>query len=377
MKRGKPVPESDYPFPPPTTTDTAQNFLPPPALQDQQADTQFTDADLLAQYGVVPKVKAKVDETADATSCTADDTATMSQFQQFLTGLTLELVGFNEETQSYLTDWVTDSGGELIYSDFSGELDYLVTPCTGGTSRHRFKQHASSIWLEDCLDQGELLDIAYYHKIIDIDKELRPLDGVVSGSCPGTQAGRGSSSTVWWRFWEDCRRRYSLRGTTRRRGSTHLICPEGVGQKYTAALQWKLPVINCEWLSACLREKKWVCESPFLAGDSTAFTPGKPMPVEVVVEASTVLEDKTLQEQDDTVVDEVTRRDGMGEVSFPGEVSKREELRRKSVDRSGKSEELTLEGGNREEVRRKSLDTSAKSADLTKGSGNTSGFMED
>ena len=95
-----------YSFPNPTTTDTAQNFLPPPALQDQQADTQCTDADLLAQYGVVPKVKTKVDETADATSCTADGTATMSQVQQFLTGLTLELVGFNEETQSYLTDWV-------------------------------------------------------------------------------------------------------------------------------------------------------------------------------------------------------------------------------------------------------------------------------
>ena len=78
MKRGKPVPESDYSFPNPTTTDTAQNFLPPPALQDQQADTQCTDADLLAQYGVVPKVKAKVDETADTTSCTADGTATMS-----------------------------------------------------------------------------------------------------------------------------------------------------------------------------------------------------------------------------------------------------------------------------------------------------------
>ena len=69
----------------------------------------------------------------------------------------------------------------MVYTDFSGELDYLVTPCTGSTSRHRFKQHASSIWLEDCLDQDKLLDIAYYHKIINIDKDLRPLDGVVSG----------------------------------------------------------------------------------------------------------------------------------------------------------------------------------------------------
>merc|ERR1719186_2088825 len=351
MKRGKPVPESDYPFPPSTTSDTPQNFLPPPSAQDQQADTQFTDADLLAQYGVaVHKGKAKVDETADATSCTADGTATMSQVQQFLTGLTLELVGFNEETQSYLTDWVTEAGGELVYTDFSGELDYLVTPCTGGNSRHRFKQHASSIWLEDCLDQGELLDIAYYHKIIDIDKELKPLDGVVSGLSGYTGREREFLNSLVEVLGGLPQEIFAKRDNKEKgaRGSTHLICPEGVGQKYTAALKWKLPVINCEWLSACLREKKWLCESPFLVADSTAFTPGKPIHV-AMLEASTVLEDKTFQEQDDTLVDEVTRRGRLGEVSFPGEVSKRMEMRRKSVDRSGKSEELSLEAGNREE----------------------------
>ena len=42
---------------------------------------------------------------------------------------------------------VSEAGGEL---DSQGEVDYLVTPCTGGTSRHKYKQHVSSIWLEDC-----------------------------------------------------------------------------------------------------------------------------------------------------------------------------------------------------------------------------------
>ena len=74
-----------------------------------------------------------------------------------------------------------EAGGKIVSTDFPGEVDYLVTPCTGGGSGERFKQHLSIIWLEDCLDQDKLLDIAYYHKIINIDKELKPLDGVVSG----------------------------------------------------------------------------------------------------------------------------------------------------------------------------------------------------
>jgi len=349
MKRGKPVPESDYPFPPPA--DNAVNFLPPPAAVEQQAETQF-EAALLAQYGSKGAGNAgnatQGQENGDATSCTVDGTNTMSQVQQFLTGSTLELVGFNEDTQSYLTDWVTEAGGELVYTDFQGELDYLVTPCTGGTSRHKYKQHVSSIWLEDCLDQGELLDILYFHKIINIDKELKPIDGVVTGLSGYTGREREFLNSLVESLGGLPQEIFAKRDNKDKgaRGSTHLICPEGAGQKYTAALKWKLPVINCDWLVACLREKQWVSEAPFLVGDSTAVTPGKPMPVEVT--DATVVEDNTVMEQDDTVVDEVSRRISVGEISFPRE-SKREELRRKSLD---------------------------KSADLTKVEGDVSRFSE-
>ena len=96
MKRGKQAPESDYPFPSPA--DSAKNFLPPPTAQEKEANTQYgSKAAGNATQG---------QENADATSCTVDGTNTMSQVQQFLKGCTLELVGFNEETRSYLTDWV-------------------------------------------------------------------------------------------------------------------------------------------------------------------------------------------------------------------------------------------------------------------------------
>ena len=61
-------------------------------------------------------------------------------------------------------------------------------------------------------------------------------------------------------------------------GSSHLICPEAEGQKYQAALKWSLPVVNKDWLLACLRDQAWVSESPFLVGDCTTFTEDKPLP---------------------------------------------------------------------------------------------------
>ena len=66
-------------------------------------------------------------------------------------------------------------------------------------------------------------------------------------------------------------------------GSSHLICPEPEGQKYQAALKWSLPVVNKDWLLACLRDRAWVSEKPFLVGKCKIFTEDKPLPSKVKV----------------------------------------------------------------------------------------------
>ena len=81
-------------------------------------------------------------------------------------------------------------------------------------------------------------------------------------------------------------------------GSSHLICPEPAGQKYQAALKWSLPVVNKDWLLACLRDQTWVSERPFLVGECKAFNEDKPLPSEQVEAAST---------EDETVIDDATR----------------------------------------------------------------------
>merc|ERR1719481_351750 len=98
---------------------------------------------------------------------TTDNTASMSQVPPFLAGAKLELLGFNEETQQDLTEWVTEAGGEIVYMDFKGTLDYLVVPVEGGESRHKARKVVTRLWLEDCLDEGKLLPPAYYHEPLD------------------------------------------------------------------------------------------------------------------------------------------------------------------------------------------------------------------
>jgi topoisomerase (DNA) II binding protein 1 len=51
--------------------------------------------------------------------------------------------------------------------------------------------------------------------------------------------------------------------------STHLICCEPGSQKYSAALKWRLPAVNHEWLFACAREGQRVSEKPYLVGESS------------------------------------------------------------------------------------------------------------
>ena len=30
-----------------------------------------------------------------------------------------------------LTEWITETGGEVMFSDFTGQVDYLITPLHG------------------------------------------------------------------------------------------------------------------------------------------------------------------------------------------------------------------------------------------------------
>lgn len=50
--------------------------------------------------------------------------------------------------------------------------------------------------------------------------------------------------------------------------STHLICPKPVGEKYNAAVKWKLPAVTAEWLIKCATEMRLADETLYLVGET-------------------------------------------------------------------------------------------------------------
>ena len=230
----------------------------------------------------------------------------------FLSGLTFEILGFPENRQQELSDWITEAEGDLVYIDHEGRVDYLVVPITGFEGKSRSHKHlVTDLWLEDCLDSnngsGQLLPVEFHYKPVG-QVAGAPLEGVVA--CLSGYGGKerdflahlvgalgGLSQEI-----------FAKRDNAEKkvRGSTHLICPEASGNKYAAGMKWKLPIISKDWVRACFKDKTWVSEKNFLIGESKAVTEGKPEPSEH--------DEEEEMEEEDTVTtmteDEIQRSHG-------------------------------------------------------------------
>ena len=53
---------------------------------------------------------------------------------------------------------------------------------------------------------------------------------------------------------------------------------EPSGNKYEHGIKWGLPIVNKDWVMACLAERQIICEKPFLVGDSKVYDESRPMP---------------------------------------------------------------------------------------------------
>ena len=82
-----------------------------------------------------------------------------------------------------LTDWITEAAGDVVYSDFTGVLDFFIVPeVWGGQTKQKYRQLVNKFWIEDCLDAGELLTVEYHHVPLSprTEGDVSPLAGVVT-----------------------------------------------------------------------------------------------------------------------------------------------------------------------------------------------------
>ena len=61
-----------------------------------------------------------------------DNEESCTQVERFFTGKKFAVVGFEEEAEAELGEWLEEAGAELVFKDFKGTLDYLVVTVEGG-----------------------------------------------------------------------------------------------------------------------------------------------------------------------------------------------------------------------------------------------------
>ncbi|XP_071748981.1 DNA topoisomerase 2-binding protein 1-A [Lepeophtheirus salmonis] len=267
MHLGRMAPESDF-------AALKMPCLPPLFPKDEKVSTQTEQItqlgnDIPGQYAAKQDDTTLADPLAPAVNQTTTNESDQSQSAKFLTNKTFSLVGLDEETEQELSEWVDEEGGEIVSADYLGILDYLVLPVYG-CNIHNFKakNEVNHLWLSECLDKGEFLNIEYFCKPYLIDTNLKDLllkKGFFLRSL-AEALGAISQETFVRKEKEDTKK------------STHLICFSPDGNKYEAALRWKLPVVSKDWVMACMTKMAWISEKPFLLGKSDVFSPDKPLP---------------------------------------------------------------------------------------------------
>lgn len=58
--------------------------------------------------------------------------------ERFFTGKKFAVVGFEEEVEAELGEWLEEAGAELVFKDFTGTLDYLVMPVEKSSTKSRY-----------------------------------------------------------------------------------------------------------------------------------------------------------------------------------------------------------------------------------------------
>ncbi|KAK0170882.1 hypothetical protein PV328_008673 [Microctonus aethiopoides] len=166
--------------------------------------------------------------------------------EQLSTGLTFLVLGFYDEENALTIRNIVGLDGRIVTNSYSGAPDYGVVPITGAQLRHTNSEIVTNLYIEDCINNEKIIDIAYYHRPLAVSASVKPLADCVLANL-------------------------FARRTNIEKGlyaATHLICTAPMGNKYVAAVKWNLPAVIAEWLLACAEKLQLIDETPYLVGET-------------------------------------------------------------------------------------------------------------
>ncbi|KOC70830.1 DNA topoisomerase 2-binding protein 1-A [Habropoda laboriosa] len=261
-----------------TTNDkTVEEFLKPRTPVSEKSNDKALVDDRKSQEKClkdsITPTRAQSKYRADDSSVPLSQTSTLNT--RLFEGLTFVVTGFSDE-ENYVAETITAMGGKVVPGTFAGVPDYGVVPKCGAPLKHTVNEIVTDLFIVDCVNQEQILEVTYYHRPLSIKKHSNPLSGCVITMSMYTGVERIYLATLATELGAMCQdifvRKTNLEKNTY--GSTHLVCPTPEGNKYNAAVKWKLPAITAEWLKSCATQSKRVHETPFLVGETIA--PEKP-----------------------------------------------------------------------------------------------------
>ncbi|CAL1689646.1 unnamed protein product [Lasius platythorax] len=191
--------------------------------------------------------------------------------EKLLGGLTFVVADFDNEDNN-VKETIEMLGGRVVSKTYSGIPDYGVVPVQGASLKHTVNEIVTDLFIEDCINQERVVDVEYYHRPFSIRKPCNPLSGCVITMSMYTGTERMYLSALAKKLGAICQDMFARKANAEKdtHGSTHLVCPTPEGNKYNAAVRWKLPAVTADWLKTCADQLTLVNETPFLVGETMA-----------------------------------------------------------------------------------------------------------
>ncbi|XP_050451407.1 DNA topoisomerase 2-binding protein 1-A isoform X2 [Cataglyphis hispanica] len=191
--------------------------------------------------------------------------------EKLLRGLAFVVADFDNEDNN-VKETIEMLGGRVVSKMYSGIPDYGIVPIQGASLKHTVNEIVTDLFIEDCINQERIVDVMYYHKPFSIRKSCSPLSGCVITMSMYTGTERMYLSALAKQLGAICQDMFARKANKEKNtyGSTHLVCPTPEGNKYNAAVRWKLPAVTADWLKTCAEQLTLVDETPFLVGETIA-----------------------------------------------------------------------------------------------------------
>ncbi|XP_045617941.1 DNA topoisomerase 2-binding protein 1 isoform X2 [Procambarus clarkii] len=245
----------------------ADKFGKVPAATFPDNNETYVDEEILNQYLRTTKCDGPKDFSMNETgNMSSLPDSQVSFVAGIFSGKVFTVSGYNEDTTEDIIITIREHGGKMVSFAYQGQVHFSLLDVSGnGTVHSRAEEIITFYFIEDCIEQKELLPVEYFH----VPLRLQGDSGCLEGCSIAISTYKGKeriflvnvAAALGAMFQEVFAKKSNAAKNIM--ASTHLICPAAEGDKYRAATKWGVPAVTCDWLLVCARSLKKESEAVY------------------------------------------------------------------------------------------------------------------